>query len=158
VQEHRVERSVRLAAGPEEVWAVVTTPEGINDELRPWLRMTVPKAFAGRTLADLDPPEELGRSWIFFLGVLPFDWDQLGIEAIGDGWFRERSSMLSCTSWGHDRTLVADGGGTRLTDSLVFVLRRPFRWLPGSGRFYAFVVGKIFGHRHRRLARRFGAA
>jgi uncharacterized protein YndB with AHSA1/START domain len=34
--------TTRLAAPAAQVWAAATTPEGINDELRPWLTMSIP--------------------------------------------------------------------------------------------------------------------
>jgi uncharacterized protein YndB with AHSA1/START domain len=48
----------------ERVWAAVTSPEGINFELRPYLRMTVPRPFRGVTI-DVEP----GTKWdgIFLL-------------------------------------------------------------------------------------------
>ena len=38
----------RLAARPDRVWDRVITPAGINDELRPIMRMTVPREESGQ--------------------------------------------------------------------------------------------------------------
>ena len=38
------EITTRLAAPAEQVWAAAVSEEGINHELGPWLRMTMPKA------------------------------------------------------------------------------------------------------------------
>ena len=35
--------ATELRAPPEEVWARVTSLEGINYELSPWMRMTAPR-------------------------------------------------------------------------------------------------------------------
>jgi ligand-binding SRPBCC domain-containing protein len=155
-----IERSTRLAAPADEVWTWVTTPEGINDEFRPWMRMTVPRAFRGRTLADVEAPVTIGRSWVLLFGVLPFDCDHLHLAEVdaGERRFAERSTMLSASSWSHDRRVEPDGSADAcvLHDRVGFVLRRPMRWLPWSDRLYGGIVGAIFRHRHRRLARRFG--
>jgi len=85
----------RLDAAPEAVWERVTSPEGINFEIAPLLRMTVP---GGLEALDLDrvEPGRLGRSWILLFGVLPVDYDDLRLERIEPGrGFLERSTMLS---------------------------------------------------------------
>ena len=38
-----IERQSIVDAPTERVWARVVTPEGINDELRPWLTMSMPR-------------------------------------------------------------------------------------------------------------------
>ena len=152
-----VSASVRLAAAPDDVWAWVTTPEGINDEFTPWMRMTIPRPFRDASIADLEAPVTLGRSWVLAFGIVPFDWDVLHLAEIGERSFRERSTMLSATWWHHDRRVEADGDGSVVHDDLAFELRRPLRWVPGSARLHRAVIGRIFAHRHRRLARRFGA-
>jgi ligand-binding SRPBCC domain-containing protein len=151
-----VSASVHLAAPPDEVWAWATTAAGINDELRPVMRMTVPKGWGGTSLADVEAPASLGRSWVLAFGVLPFDWDDLHLAEIGERSFRERSTMLSATWWHHDRRIEPDGDGSVLHDDLGFELRRPWRWLPGSARLHRAVISRIFAHRHARLAARFG--
>ncbi len=154
-----LERSTVLAAGADEVWAWVTTPEGINDEFRPWMRMTVPKAWKHRSLAAVEAPVTVGRSWVLLFGFLPFDCDNLHLAEVGERHFSERSTMLTATAWSHDRRVEADGSVADrcvLHDRVGFVLRRPLRWLPWSDRAYGAIVGAIFRHRHRRLARRFG--
>ncbi len=152
-----VSASVRLAAPVEEVWAWITTPEGVNDEFRPWMKMSVPSGWGDRSLADVEAPVTLGRSWILLFGVLPFDWDLLHLAAVGERSFSERSTMLSASSWHHDRAVEADGTGTLLRDDLAFELRRPLRWVPGSARLHGAVVRRIFAHRHARLVARFGS-
>ena len=153
-----VSARVRLAAPVDEVWAWVTTPKGINDELRPIMKMTVPAGWGDRSLAEVEAPVTVGRSWILLFGFLPFDWDHLHLAAVGERSFNERSSMMSATSWHHDRAVEPDGDATVLSDDLAFVLRRPLRWMPGSAQLYQAVITRIFRHRHARLVARFGAA
>jgi ligand-binding SRPBCC domain-containing protein len=38
-----IERQSMVDAPAERVWARVVTPEGINDELRPWMTMSMPR-------------------------------------------------------------------------------------------------------------------
>jgi hypothetical protein len=90
-----VQRST-VRASAEDVWLRVVTPEGINDELRPWMRMTIPRSLRGKTIDDVEPGHRLGRSWLLLFGVFPFDYDDLGLAELGPGFrFLERSTMLS---------------------------------------------------------------
>jgi hypothetical protein len=129
------------------VWERVITPEGINDELAPWVRMTIP----GDPELRQGP---LGRSWILLFGVLPVDYDDIVLEWFAtDRGFRERSRMASASAWWHDRSLLAlPGGGTRVVDHIRFTPR-----LAALGGLQAFVFQAMFRWRHRRLRRHFGA-
>lgn len=51
-----------LAAPPDAVWQRVTTPQGINDELPPLMRMTMPRALRGVTIGDVAMGQRLCRS------------------------------------------------------------------------------------------------
>jgi hypothetical protein len=140
-----------LDVDPEALWTRVTDPAGINDELRPLMRMTVP---AGVRDFGLDDPEpgRIGRSWLLLFGFLPFDYDDLTIVRLERGRrFLERSSMLSMRLWEHERTLTPCGEGRcRLTDRVAWEPRLP---LPGS--WFRPLVLAVFRHRHRRLRLRF---
>jgi ligand-binding SRPBCC domain-containing protein len=139
----------RLASPPAEVWEVVTTADGVNDELGPLLRMTVPRGASEPLLRT----GRIGRSWVLLLGVLPVDYDDLNIASIDPGrGFRERSVLGSASEWHHDRSLSElPGGGCRVTDEIGFTPRlRPF------GGLHALVLEAMFRWRHRRLRARFG--
>jgi ligand-binding SRPBCC domain-containing protein len=148
-----VERTTRVPAPPEEVWARVTSVEGVNDELRPWLRMTVPRGWRGATLDDLPLGRRVGRSWVLLGGVVPVDYDDLTLVEVEPGRrFLERSPMGSMRSWQHERVVRPAGDGAcELTDRLRFEPR-----LPGTARLSRAIVERLFAHRHRRLLRRFG--
>jgi hypothetical protein len=129
------------------VWDVVTSAEGVNYELSPLLRMTVP---GGSDLTLREGP--LGRSWVLLGGVLPVDYDELFIAAFEPGrGFSERSSLGSARAWHHDRTLSPLEGGCRVEDRIAFEPR-----IPGLGGLLAFTFEAIFRWRHRRLRQRFG--
>ncbi len=136
-----------------EIWERAITEEGINHELRPILRMTMPPGLRGRTIGDVEVGVELGRSWILLGGVLPVDFDDLKLAEIGPGTrFLERSRTLAFAVWQHERTVADEGPGCRVTDRLSFELRRSLAWLPASAALARAIVGLLFSHRHRRLA------
>ena len=60
------------------------------------MRMTVPRRLRGKTIDDVEPGEGLGRSWLLLFGLIPFDYDDLGLAELGPGHrFLERSTMLT---------------------------------------------------------------
>ena len=149
---HRLVFASTLGATPAEVWSVVSTMQGVNHELSPWLRMTFPATRAASDGQPVPLGERLFRSWILFFGVLPVDYDDIVLVRVDSGrGFREESTTAMARSWIHERTIEATPGGCRITDQVELV-PRPF--VPGLllGR----VVGALFAHRHRRLRARFG--
>ena len=128
--------------------------EGINDELGPFLRMTVPRGLDELDLAKVEPGR-LGRSWILLFGLLPVDYDDLGLESD-----RARPRLPRALddalpaplgARAHDRA----GGRGRLHDL------RPDRLgaAPAAARaLLRPLFGAVFRHRHRRLRRHFGGA
>jgi ligand-binding SRPBCC domain-containing protein len=153
-----VERATDLAADVDMVWNHVTTASGVNDELRPWLRMTVPRGWRTRSITEADPGVRIGRSWILLLGVVPFDHDDLTLVEIGPHHFVERSPLLSAATWQHERSVEPTPAGCRLRDRLTFEPRPLVAALPGGTRLHRAVISAIFRHRHRRLVRRFAPA
>ena len=134
----RVSSVVRAA--PEAVWERATTIAGVNAELWPLARMTG----EGRIREGA-----LGRSWILAGGVLPFDYDDINLEAVEPGrGFRERSWLGSCSAWHHDRTLTAVAAGTRILDEVAFTPR-----LRATAGLLTVVFATTFRWRHRRLRR-----
>ena len=142
-----------LAAGADDVWGRVITPAGINHELMPIVRMTVPRGFDGLDPASVQLGHPIGRSWILLLGVVPIDYDDITLVRLDPGrGFLERSPMLTQREWEHERTIAPDGAaGVLLTDRVRFQPRLPIpaRWLRPLYR-------TVFRHRHRRLRAEFG--
>jgi ligand-binding SRPBCC domain-containing protein len=146
--------SSRLDADPAKVWDRVTTPAGINDEIRPIMRMSVPAGVDRLDPEKIELGTRIGRSWVFLFGLVPFDYDDLILVGLDPGRrFLERSSMLSQRVWEHERTLEPAGAGCLITDRVSW---EPRLGLPG--RPLRPLIGFIFRHRHRRLRRRFGGA
>ena len=148
-----VERTTEVPAPAADVWARVTSMEGVNHELRPWMRMTVPRAARGLTLETVELNRPVGRSWVLALGVIPFDYDEVTLVERGPGLrFLERSPMGSMRLWQHER-LVEPRGDTAcaITDRLTFEPR-----VRSLTRLVRGLVERIFAHRHRRLLTWFG--
>jgi ligand-binding SRPBCC domain-containing protein len=149
-----IERECIVDAPAEQVWARVVTPEGINDELRPWMTMSMPRGTESLTVDNVPVGEPVGRCWLRLFGVVPFDYDDLTIAEMRPGQgFREESTMLSMRLWRHERSVTPDGDGkTLVRDRLTFELRAPMRLLTPA---VAAGIRALFGHRHRRLVRHF---
>jgi hypothetical protein len=143
-----------LRAEPAAVWARATSAEGINAELGPLLRMTTPRGVESLDLHALEPGP-LGRSWLLLFGVLPVDYDEIGLERIEPGrGFLERSTMLSQRLWEHERTIEPGaGGGATIVDRVAWEPR-----LPLPGRLLYPLIAAVFRHRHKQLRRHFGGA
>jgi hypothetical protein len=156
---HTVARSSTVPMPAAQAWARAMTPEGINYELAPWLRMTIPRGLRGRTLDDAAIAElgqgPLGRSWILLFGVLPVDYDDLAIAELEPGRrFLERSQTLAFGVWQHEREVEPHGPAScRVSDRLGFELRAPLARVPGVAALARAIVGALFSHRHRRLQR-----
>jgi ligand-binding SRPBCC domain-containing protein len=137
-----------VAAPPDAVWRHATTMEGVNDELRPLVRMTAPQG----TIDDLPLGEPAFRSVLLAGGLIPFDVHFLCVDELEEGRFLERSRSLLQRRWEHERTVEAAPGGARVTDRLRIEPRLRLA-VPLVRR----MAAATFRHRHRRLARRFGA-
>ena len=142
-----------LRAEPAAVWERAMGAEGINAELGPLLRMTVPRGLGNLDLHRLQPGP-LGRSWLLLFGLIPIDYDEIGLERIEPGrGFLERSSMLSQRLWEHERTIEAGEEGAVICDRLAWESR-----LPLPGRLLRPLIAAVFRHRHKQLQRHFGGA
>lgn len=148
----------RIAAPATAVWGWVTTPAGINHELMPIMKMTIPPSFRGVTIEQIKPGTRLGRSYFLLLGLFPFDYDDITVAEVDSGQrFLESSSMLSMRVWRHERTVIPCGEESEVRDVVSFQLRFPLSRVPGWSSAVAAVLGALFHHRHRRLAAHFAA-
>jgi ligand-binding SRPBCC domain-containing protein len=150
-----IELRSRVAASAERVWERVVTPDGINDEMRPWVTMSMPRGMQGVTVADVPVGSPLGRAWLRLFGVLPFDYDLLTIAELDEGTrFLEESTMLSMSQWRHERIVTPDGDGASVVhDRVTFTPRLLLRIATPV---LAVGIRAFFAHRHRRLQHRFG--
>jgi hypothetical protein len=150
---HSVEQSSVVSRPAPEVWERAVSEEGINHELAPFLRMTMPRGLEGRSVDTVEVGAPLGRSWILLGRVLPVDYDDLCLAELEPGRrFVERSRTLTFSVWQHERVVEPlDSRSCRVTDRLGFELKRGVAWMPGMARLAAAIVGFLFRHRHRRL-------
>jgi ligand-binding SRPBCC domain-containing protein len=148
-----IERQSVVDAPTDEVWRRVVTPEGINDEVRPIMTMSIPRGAQEMTIDEVPLGTPIGRAWLRLFGVLPFDYDYLTIVEVQPGRaFREESTMLSMRLWRHERSVTPDGATAIVHDRITFQLRaglRPLTPVLAAG------IGALFSHRHRRLQRHF---
>ena len=159
--------TTHLAASADEVWAHASGMDGVNAELRPWVRMTVPAAVRGGRITDVEPGVEAFTSTLLALGVLPFDRHHLTIERVhergAERGFDEESWTWLQRRWRHERRVAplprpdgdtADGRapGCVVTDRLTISPRLAPAFLVRP------LVRALFRHRHRQLIRLFGSA
>src|SRR5689334_17898438 len=148
-----IETCSRLAVDRERLWAAISTMDGVNAELAPWVRMSVPLQARGKSLADVPVGDVAFDSWLLAFGVLPFDRHRLRLVEVEPGrGFLERSSSWLQRVWQHERTLVEVAGGTEICDRVTVEPR-----IGVSAPIVAGVVRRIFRHRHARLRERFGS-
>jgi ligand-binding SRPBCC domain-containing protein len=147
-----IELSSTLRASAETVWAHATSMRGVNEELAPWVRMTVPRRARGKSIADAPPGREAFASVLLAFGVVPFDVHHLTLESVDTGHFIEESWSWLNRRWRHERTVDPAGEGCVVTDRVTFdprVARGAIVVMP--------IVRRLFEHRHRVLRARFGA-
>jgi hypothetical protein len=143
----------RLSADAGLLWEHATSMAGVNYELGPLVRMTVPRRARGLRVDDAPLGEVAFASVVLAGSVLPVDLHRLRIVEVGPGHrFLERSSSLLQARWEHERWIEAEaGGGCRLNDRLAIDPR-----LQPAARLTRPVVRHLFERRHRRLRARFG--
>lgn len=146
----KFETTVRASA--DQVWRRVSTMQGVNAELGPWLLMSHPAGKADLKTAGLPQNGFAFSSWLLLCGLLPIDRHHLGFDRIlPDTGFDERSHSWTQKLWRHYRRVVPTPQGTRITDELEFVPRLSF-----MAPLLSAMVTATFRHRHRRLAENFG--
>lgn len=150
-----VVRSSRVQAPLEAVWEHASSMDGVNRELAPWVRMSVPGGAKRRSLEHAPLGRVAFRSVLLAGSALPFDVHALRlVEVEPPRRFLERSTSWLQRSWEHERTLSPEGpGATRVTNRVRFEPR-----VPGAGPLAARLVAALFTHRHARLRARFGSS
>jgi ligand-binding SRPBCC domain-containing protein len=143
--------SSHLAAPSAIVWRHAVSPNGVNREFRPLLRMTFPDGIEDVTAAWASG-KRLFRSWLLLGGVLPIDYDDLAFVEVEPGRrFLERSVLCSQRLWEHERVIEPLEHGCRVTDRIRFVPR--LAWTRAA---CMRVFPGVFRLRHRNLRRLFG--
>jgi ligand-binding SRPBCC domain-containing protein len=146
----RLTVELTLRASRSEVWAAMSSVDGINREVAPFLRMTDPTHGAH---FDAEP-WRTGTPvlWQLGFGFIPVDRHRVAMVALPDGrGFRESSSSWWHRVWWHERTLLDGPSGCILRDDVEIQPR-----LRVSDPITGWAVGGMFRRRHRSLQRRFG--
>lgn len=125
--------------------------DGVNQELAPWVRMSVPRAARGKQLAELEPGREAFVSVLLLLGLVPFDLHHLTLEHVHQHGFVEESWSWLQRRWRHERTIEPLPDGCVVTDRVTVEPRGAPAWLVEP------IVRRIFQARHDRLRELFGA-
>ena len=129
------------------LWLAITSMDGINHEMRPWLTMGAPARVHSLQDVTLTPGEPLFRSTIKLFGLLPVGHSDLTLLSLtAQQGFVEASPMTGMRSWRHERRLEDSGTGCTLHDTLLF---EP-QLLP---KVTSAIIRAFF--RHRRLRRRY---
>jgi ligand-binding SRPBCC domain-containing protein len=140
----------QLNAPVQQVWESVSTMQGVNDELRPLVRMTFPET--ANHIGDVPLGKRAFRSVILLLGIIPFDVHDLTLIKFEPGQgFYEHSSSLMQRDWIHERTLQAHESGCIVSDHVQFLPRLSF-----LGHIMLPVFQLVFRNRHRNLRLKFG--
>jgi len=140
----------RLVASQPEVWAWMTSFEGISKEMAPYMRMTAPKGVTSIKSMSFKPGQRMFRSWILLFGLIPIDYSDLTLESLDEGaGLVEQSPMGSMRLWRHERRLTSVEDGCELSDELTFEPRIA-GWLAFR------IIRAFFTHRHRNLTRYLG--
>jgi ligand-binding SRPBCC domain-containing protein len=136
------------------VWRRVTTQQGINDEMHPYLKMTMPRQFREKSIADVTPGTRIGKSFLLLFGIIPFGFDDITVAKIEPGrMFREESVMTGMRLWVHHRALEPQGEKTIITDEITLAPQAPMGLIPGWSKLLSIILSAFFTHRHRRLSR-----
>ncbi len=123
------------------------TMEGVNRELSPLIRMTVPPAWSGKAISEWPTGKMLFSSWILLFGILPVDRHNFMMQCVDhQRGFAESSSSWINKLWRHRREIDSCGTSYRVVDSVEFQCRLPLLECI-LGPVYRFV----FRHRHQVL-------
>ena len=145
----------KLHAPTARVWEWITSVEGISAEMRPFLRMTMPKGIRSLDEMQIEPGVRMFRSYVFLFGVLPIDYSDMTLVELDAGrGFIEQSPMGSMELWRHERRIVpcpSDPSAVLLVDQLTFRPRM-------AQRFVGWFIRQVFAHRHRVLRAHLGGA
>lgn len=161
--EHVIRTVSVIDCPADSVWQRVTSQDGINDEMGPYLKMTMPRCFRGKSLGDVTSGTRIGKSFLLLFGLAPFGFDDITIAKLEPGReFREESRMTGMRIWIHHRTLEPRSGPTGeqtvVTDEVTMAPQALLNLIPGFSTLSSRVLAAFFAHRHRRLQKTMGAA
>jgi hypothetical protein len=111
----------QLKARPEAVWNSVSTMRGVNAELWPMVRMTVPEGMEDVSISAMPLGQPAFKSRILILGFIPFDVHELTLLRVKpEREFYEHSRSLVMRDWIHERTIQPKMTGCEIVDQIRF--------------------------------------
>lgn len=130
-------------------WQWITDADALRAEMRPLLKMTVPKGL--HSLDGITPGRPLFTSWLWLFGLLPLGTSRLTLTQIrpGEG-FVEESPMTAMRYWRHERRIESDRKQPQQV-RLVDELRVDAYFAPRLLRLFLIA---FFTNRHRVLRKR----
>lgn len=145
--EIRSEYRLPLSASPDTIWHSVTSIDGINFELMPYLSLE--NTGGVKSIAEISASDNEARIVVVprLGGRIAMGRVTIRLLEVDTHRFVEQSNQPGMDFWNHERSLVPQYGAALLIDRVRF---RPLRF-PGATRF---VVDRLFRHRHARLDRR----
>lgn len=147
----KFEVSSNLEVSSDEIRGLLTM-KGVNTELSPLIRMTVPPEWANRAIFDWPTGRVLFSSWILLFGIIPVDRHRFFFQSLDrQRGFVEKSSSITNKLWCHRRDIVRTGVSCRVTDTVEFQCR-----LPLLVYILAPVYRFVFRHRHKVLRSYYG--
>ncbi len=159
-QSYKVRVTSKLYANPKAVWKHMSSMDGVNYELMPFVHMTYPEKGSLDDHDAVPVKSVLFTSILLLFGFIPFDAHWLSFDNFirGRG-FDENSSSLLQKHWKHSRHIhgideTKEQDGTfqhiEVEDHLEFTPRAPF-----VGFLVLPIVRMIFNHRHAQLRKKF---
>ncbi len=141
-----------LDAEPDQIKADIFSMQGVNYELLPLVKMTVPRAWRKAPVNDWPRNVRIFTSVILLFGLLPADLHVFRLKDAWDNGFEEESKSLMNRKWNHRRTIERQGAGCVITDKVEFLPR-----LGIMGVVTKPIYAAVFRHRHGRLRARYAA-
>lgn len=147
------EISSNLELSTEDVSSLLTM-SGVNRELSPFIRMTVPPEWSSKAIFEWPTGKVLFSSWILLFGIFPVDRHKFFLQSVDrETGFAEDSCSLTNKSWRHRRRIDRTGAFCWVTDTVEFRGRLPFLAI-----ILAPVYRFIFKHRHKVLRSYYGGS
>ena len=136
------------------VWQHVSTMAGVNAELWPLMRMTVPEQHKGFDISHAPTKIVCFHSWLLLGGVIPIDRHSLTLDQVYEAkGFDERSYSFLQKEWVHQRRVEPLGDERCIVEDLV----NPTPRIGAIAPLVVIIARSLFEHRHHRLRERYNS-
>ena len=142
----KFEMETSLAVSPDQLASDLLLMSGVNYELSPLLKMSVPQTWAAKPISDWPVNNNIFSSTILLFGFIPIDLHRFKFLSVHGMGFKESSKTLLNSLWSHQRTISSNGSGAKVTDVVYYKSKLGF-----LGYLFKPLYQSIFAHRHKRL-------